>query len=196
MSNENQSKDINVSGDGNTFIGNASEVNITGPVNVVLAGDKTEQSEMIQFGDLKISAADASLLEEFKKDYSKFLEYCIKTDFASELVDINFGEEVRILYDEKWRFKSRDFSNRELRKLKNKILKTLNELMQYVSPEYLRLHEATGMLIFKNQSWEEGCKLRDEFHPNSDRLRQEIANLYVKLYPEEFQDEIDEESDD
>lgn len=124
MSNENQSKDINVSGDGNTFIGNASEVNITGPVNVVLAGDKTEQSEMIQFGDLKISAADASLLEEFKKDYSKILEYCIKTDFASELVDINFGEEVRILYDEKWRFKSRDFSNRELRKLKNKILKT------------------------------------------------------------------------
>lgn len=151
---------------------------------------------MIQFGDLKISAADASLLEEFKKDYSKILEYCIKTDFASELVDINFGEEVRILYDEKWRFKSRDFSNRELRKLKNKILKTLNELMQYVSPEYLRLHEATGMLIFKNQSWEEGCKLRDEFHPNSDRLRREIANLYVKLYPEEFQDEIDEESDD
>lgn len=29
MSNENQSKDINVSGDGNTFIGNASEVNVS-----------------------------------------------------------------------------------------------------------------------------------------------------------------------
>jgi len=45
------------------------------------------------------------------------------------------------------------------------------------------------MLIFKNQSWEEGCRLRDDFQPNSLRLRQTIADLYVELYPDEFADE-------
>lgn len=34
-----QSKEINIPGDGHTFIGNANEVNINGPANVYLAGE-------------------------------------------------------------------------------------------------------------------------------------------------------------
>lgn len=184
-----QSKEFNIPGDGHTFIGNANEVNITGPASITLAGEQAVPQEFIPFGNLQISLEDSKLLDEFKKDYAKIMEYCINTDFTSEFVNINLNDTVSSLFNDKWKFKSRDFKNRDLRRLKNKILKTLNELMYYVSPEFLRYHDASGMLIFRNQSWEEGCRLRNEFRPNSDRLRQEIANLYVELYPDEFADE-------
>ncbi|WKY46092.1 hypothetical protein Q5O14_08365 [Eubacteriaceae bacterium ES2] len=152
-------------------------------------GTLSFSKDSIDFGDIEISPEDYQILEEFRKDYAQIMEYTINTDFTSELVDINYSDNISNLYNEKWRFKSKDFKNSDLRKLKNKILKTLNELTYYVSDEFMRYHERSGMIIFRNQSWEEGCRLRDDFQPNSLRLRQNIANLYRELYLDEFVDE-------
>ncbi|MCM1343750.1 MAG: hypothetical protein NC305_11095 [Lachnospiraceae bacterium] len=180
-------KTFQQTGDKNTYVHHADIVN----VNII----KTEESEdrssqaTSYYKQHAISNADNVLLEDFKHDYAEIMEYCINTDFSAELVRITLSDEIDILYRDKWRFKSRDFENKDLRLLKNRILKVLNELTKYLSPEYLRFHENSGMLIFRNQSWEEGCRLREDFQPNSLRLRQEIADLYRELYYDQFAEE-------
>ena len=183
---------VQQTGEKNVYANHVETMNIIVQEKIIDSSTTKNQSvcqDSYFWGSVPISFEDYQLLDDFKNDYARIMEYCINTDFASELVDINFSDNVTILYKDKWRFKSKDFKSSDLRKLKNKILKTLNELTYYVSPEFLRYHEASGMLIFKNQSWEEGCRLRDDFQPNSLRLRQTIADLYVELYPDEFADE-------
>lgn len=183
---------VSQTGEKNVYANHVATMNIfvQGESNVTeTTGNLSVIQDSICFGNIEISPEDYQLLEEFKKDYAQIMEYTINTDFTSELVDINYSENISNLYNEKWRFKSKDFKNSDLRKLKNKILKTLNELTYYVSHEFMRYHEGSEMLIFRNQSWEEGCRLRDDFQPNSLRLRQNIANLYRELYPDEFADE-------
>ena len=62
-----QSNEINIPGDGHTFIGSANAVNISGPANVYLAGE-VAKSEVVPFGKITISLEDSKLLEELKKD--------------------------------------------------------------------------------------------------------------------------------
>lgn len=38
-------------------------------------------------------------------------------------------------------------------------------------------------LIFRNQSWEEGGRLRDDMQPNTYKIRCRIAQLQEQLYP-------------
>lgn len=64
------------------------------------------------------------------------------------------------------------------------MLWSLKELTYYLSSEYLRLHEASEMLIFRNQSWEEGCKLRDELRPDTLQIRKELKRILDALYIE------------
>lgn len=182
-------KTVQQTGEKNTYINHANIVNVN--VNISKSEDSTSsgQHESLYYKGSILSHDDSTLLEEFKKDYSEIMEYCINTDFTSELVRITLSDEIDILFKDKWRFKSKDFNNKELRSLKIRILKTLNDLTHYLSPEFLRFHENSGMLIFRNQSWEEGCRLREDFQPNSLRLRQEIANLYRELYYEQFSEE-------
>ncbi len=129
-----------------------------------------------------ITDNDKELLEEFKADYTDIIEYCIRTDFTAELVNIYLHDNIYNLYAEKWSRKKKFFSNDNLENLKINILTKLEELNYYLTDEFLRLHEPSGNLIFKNQSWEEGCKLRDEFRPNSDRIRSELVPLLDHLY--------------
>jgi Restriction endonuclease len=129
-----------------------------------------------------ISDTDRSLLMDLKNDYTGIIEYCIRTDFTSELVDCYLSNNIYYLHFEKWSKKKYIFQNDNLEELKFEILKYLDELREYISPDYLRLHEPSGKLIFKNSSWEEGCKLRDVFRPNSDRIRGELGTLLNRLY--------------
>jgi hypothetical protein len=129
-----------------------------------------------------ISSNDEKLLEEFKTDYTDILEYCIETDFTSELVCMSLSEKIYYLNSEKWSKKRFNFEDNHLEEIKIEILNTLDDLRKYVSPEYLRLHEPSGKLIFKNQSWEEGERLRNDFRPNSIRIRKELQKLLERLY--------------
>lgn len=129
-----------------------------------------------------LTESDSKLLEELKNDYTAILEYCIRTDFASELVDIKLSDDITALHFEKWSRMRYIFQDKQIEDLKCRLLNTLEELQHYISPEFMRLHESSGRLIFKNQSWEEGCKLRDELRPNSKRIREDLSVLLKEMY--------------
>ena len=180
-------KVVQQQGEKNTFINHADIVNVN--IDKTMDCNSNTENEATYYKGNILSTEDSDLFMEFKNDYSEIMEYRINTDFSAELVRITLSDEIETLYRDKWRFKSKDFSNKELRSLKIRILKVLNDLTHYLSPEFLRLHENSGMLIFRNQSWEEGCRLRDDFQPNSFRIRKEIASLYIELYHEQFAEE-------
>ncbi|MFJ7371956.1 HNH endonuclease [Lysinibacillus capsici] len=125
---------------------------------------------------------DKRLLQQFKEDYTDIIEYCVRTDFSSELVKANLADKITNLNIDKWSKKSNRFQNMNLEELKDDILEKLNELCEYISDEYLKLHEPSGNLIFKNSTWEEGCKLREVLQPNSTRIRNELNELLNRLY--------------
>jgi hypothetical protein len=156
----------------------------TGQNPDVSDGEVSELDEDCRAQGENVSLKDTELLSEFKSDYTPIIEYCINTDFSAELVNINLSDKIASLYNDKWRFRSRDFADAHLRKLKNNILAALNELTVYLSDRYLRLHEGFGQLIFRNQSWEEGDRLREELRPNTIRIREKLRDLYLELYPD------------
>lgn len=140
-----------------------------------------------------ISSEDLALLCEFKSDWTPIIEYCLMTDFSENVVNIKILIEIEILCNEKWCFRSKGFIDANLRKLKNDIITTFNELMPYLSDKYLRLHGVTGYLIARNQSLEEGERLREELRPNTIRIRNKLYELYLELYPD--QDAVIEPTD-
>lgn len=131
---------------------------------------------------VNLSQKDVDLLSQFKQDYTDILEYCIRTDFSSELVDIDLSDNIYYLCFDKWSRKRCQFESVPLNKMKDDILSSLEELRYYLSDTFLRYHEGSGKLIFRNQSWEEGCRLRDELRPNSIRIRKTLSQLLEKLY--------------
>lgn len=67
--------------------------------------------------------------------------------------------------------------------MKHDIIGSLGELLIYLSPTYMRLRDdSSDYLIYRNQSWEEGCRLRNELQPNSYRIRCNIKRKLDALY--------------
>lgn len=131
---------------------------------------------------MNLSGKDVKLLSQFKQDYTDILEYCVRTDISSGLVDINLSDEIYYLHFDKWSRKRYQFESVLLNKMKDDILSSLEELRYYLSDTFLRVHEGSGQLIFRNQSWEEGCRLRDDLRPNSIRIRSTLSQLLDQLY--------------
>lgn len=183
-----QSMELNIPGDGHTFIGNANEVNISGEANVFLAGEAVKR-EVVPFGEITISLEDSNLLAEFKKDYDELIIKCIKTDYTVPGVDINLYDEIDLRYRDKWDVKMLKFKSKELRRIIFELVGALNDLTQYLTEEYMRLLETPNgfELIAKNQSWEEGCKLREVLRPQTNKLRYKLRDLYRELHPEEYE---------
>jgi hypothetical protein len=130
------------------------------------------------------SDKDKLLLEEFKNESTDIIEYIIRTDFSCELIDINLSDKLDNLVIAKLSRKKFGFENENLEQIKMDIIDLISELKYYISDEFLRYHEGSGMLIFKNQSWEEGCKLRDVLRPNTIRIRSEMKKQLEYLYSE------------
>ena len=94
-------KTVQQTGEKNIYINHANIVN----VNISKSEDSTSsgQYESLYYKGSILSHDDSTLLEEFKKDYSEIMEYCINTDFTSELVRITLSDEIDILFKDKWR---------------------------------------------------------------------------------------------
>lgn len=125
--------------------------------------------------------ADEKLLLEFQHDFTETLEYIVETDFSSELVNINLFDTLASLIN-KWTKKKYIFKLKQIENTKNDILISCIELQKYLTIEYLRLHETSGHLIFKNDSYEAGEKLREELRPETVRIRTQITHLLEQLY--------------
>ena len=181
--------EINIPGDGHTFIGNTNAVNITGPANVILAGEQIPKIEVVPFGDLQITLEDSKLLDEFKTEYDEVILECVKTDFTAPWVDIDLYDKIDLPYHEKWDVKSLKFKKNELRKLVTDMLSSLLELSGYLTEQYMRVVDTPRgpVLIAKNQSIEEGDQLRDVLRPETNKLRYKLRDLYRELHPEEYE---------
>jgi len=105
----------------------------------------------------------------------------------------------------KWQYDLREIEDIAFRQLVIDTTQTMEEYSYYVSDEFLRLIPGTDRLWFRNESAEDGDRLRNVLQPKSHELRLAMAELYRRLYPipeEAKQDEaepveaetVDEES--
>lgn len=170
-------KSINQYGEKNTVIQHANTINI----NVSSRNSSTPPTTM--FGNLKISENDAKLLTEFKKDYKEVLKYCILTDPTAVPFERKWIDWIMCYYD-KWKFDWRDFESEKIQKIVCHTLDNLNKLLYYLSDKFMRVISSNpDYLFFRNESREEGERLRNELHPNSTHIREELAARYNELWP-------------
>ncbi len=181
--------EVNVPGDGNTIVAHADKVSVSGPTNVVLVGETIPTIEMVSFGGMQITLADSKLLDEFKADYDEIIKECVKTDFTVPGVNIDLSDNITFLYQEKWDAKSLKFKKPELRKLIFATIEALSDLTGYLSDQYMRaINTPRGyVLIARNESWEQGCQLREVLRPQTMKLRYQLRNLYRELHPEKYE---------
>lgn len=180
--------EVNIPGDGNMIVAHADSVSVSGPANVVLVGETIPTVEMVSFGDVQITIADSKLLEEFKADYGDVIKECVKIDFTVLGVNIELGDNITFLYQEKWDTKSLKFKKPELRKLIFDTIGVLSDLAGYLNDQYMRAIDTPRgyVLIVRNESWEQGCQLREVLRPKTNKLRYKLRDLYRELHPEEY----------
>lgn len=135
-----------------------------------------------------LSSADKTRLERFRSDSKAIMRYVIDHDPAAEATDITLVDQINDL-NHTWQYELREIENADFRKLVIQILKTLVEYTYYLSDEFLRFIPERGVLWFRNESWEEGQRLRNVLQPESFRIRKAVVELYKRLYPIPEEDE-------
>lgn len=108
---------------------------------------------------------DNKLLTEFNSDYEEIMLTLIGGDYAAHLLDMSIPNQIKKLYQEKWKEKSNDFINPTLKSDIFGILGVLDEL----STNFISCTSDTSLI--KNQ-------------------RIKVRNLYVKLHPEKYDKNI------
>lgn len=178
LPNVSSSKNITQNGKTNAVIQHAETVNINVQPSI---NPPTGLNTM--FGDLKISDNDAKLLAEFKNDYKNILKYCIRIDPTGEAFDIHCLELIDLNYT-RWQFDWRDFESEKIREIVYHTLKNFNEYLDYLSDQYMiPLLANPNFVIYKNQSREDGERLREVIIPNTIRIRKELRDRYLELWP-------------
>lgn len=132
--------------------------------------------------DVSDKKNDQSVLDSLRRDYKAIMIYCIENDPCAGPTKIELADEITAA-NNNWKYAWREVEDDGLRKLTLEIMKTLDEYSVYLSDTYLRWIPDTDILWFRNESWEEGCRLREDMQPNTKRIRQKIADLYRRLYP-------------
>lgn len=125
---------------------------------------------------------DGKLLLEFKNDSTKIMEYIIETDFTAEPFLISLLDEIQLGLLKKWNKKQNSFKEETMEDLKNRILDSLSELCNYLTPSYVHAMPNGEFLLFNNDSYEAGEKLRNEMQPQIHRIRCEVRDLLNELY--------------
>lgn len=124
---------------------------------------------------------DGKLLQEFKTDVTEIMEYVRDTDFAAEPFRMSLSDEIELGILTKWNKKRYLFSNDNIENLKQHILQTFIELSHYLTFSYMHAL-SDGRLMFNNDSWEAGEKLRNELQPQTYKIRCKVRDLLEELY--------------
>ena len=166
--------------------GEADEKSKTeGTESKVADGATTEQPKDSKQPFLNVDALsddDKLLLKVFRNDCKEIMLYVINNDPAAEPTAIWLSDTISEVV-QKWQLRYREVENQVLRNLAADILKTLSEYTYYISDVFLRYIPERNVLWFRNESWEEGNRLREVLQPKSYELRYKIAKLYEALYP-------------
>lgn len=157
-------------------------------MNVIADFQKTFPVDIMAMDDLKLIAnscllfsEDGMLLQELKNDVTDIMEYIIATDFSAQPFRMSLSDEIEIGILEKWSKKRYLFSDTENEKLKQNILQVLGELCYYLTPTYMHAL-SDGRLLFNNDSWEAGERLRNELQPQIYKIRCTVKDLLDELY--------------
>lgn len=113
-------------------------------------------------GDTKYSEQDSSLLKEFQDDYDELIGICISDKFAQAVLDGLLLTAISDLYENKWKSKSEQFQDMELKSNILMLLVKLNDFQTALDPKVQKQHMPIR-LIQKN-----------------------LRNLYVKLHPDKY----------
>ena len=125
---------------------------------------------------------DKNFLQQFRNDVKDLMKYIIDTDPSAEPTRITLSDEINDVIH-KWNFNLREIEDGDFRKLVIAIVKNLSEYTTYISDKYLRFIPERNVLWFRNESIEEGDRLRNELRPGSYALRVDLARMYEYLYP-------------
>lgn len=151
------------------------EINTKFPTDIWSLDDlKLLSTNYLPFSD------DGRLLLEFKDDVTKTMEYIISTDFSAKSFSMSLPDEIDGIL-EKWNKKQKSFKNENIEDLKNRILSLLRELCYYFTIEYVH-PISKNFLMFNNDSYEAGERLRNEMQPQVHRIRCEMSELLNELY--------------
>lgn len=143
----------------------------------------TPESVVVENSEVCSGLNDSDyVLASLRKNYKSIMIYCIENDPCAGPTKVELADEITAANDN-WKYAWREIEDPVLRKLALDIMETLNEYSVYLSDTYLRLIYDRNVLWFRNESWEEGCRLREDMQPNTKRIRQKIADLYRRLYP-------------
>lgn len=171
------------------FVVKSERSGITATVlNLIMQINNKFPAEIWSLDDLKLLSInylpfsdDGRLLLEFKDDITTIMEYIIKTDFTAEPFLITLSDNIQLGIFEKWNKKQNSFKNEKMEDLKNRILGSLSELCNYLTPLYVHTL-SNGFLLFNNDSSEAGERLRNEMQPQVYRIRCEVRDLLNELY--------------
>lgn len=130
-----------------------------------------------------LSNHDQELLSRFRKQSKPILRYCIENDPTATWTSGDLPDCIDALVGGAWRYDLREISDDEVRNLIIEIIETISQYRCYISDKYLRYVASVDKFLFRNESWEEGQRLRNEFQPESLKLRKKMADLYQRLYP-------------
>lgn len=150
--------------------------NLAKPLKTVSEALKNQEHETAE----KIRSNE--LFNAFRDDYDQILKYCIKTDPSAEPISIYLHDDINALRS-KWEFDVRKVSEADKRSLMQEVISTLSEYTYYLSDEFLRLLNNGDRLIYRNQSPEEGERLRNVLQPKTYELRCKMTRLYERLWP-------------
>ncbi len=157
-----------------------------GKVMETLADDmekgKADQPEKPRLVINKLSENDTLFLKRFREGAKPLFKYCIDNDPSAEATDLFLSDNITDFINS-WKFEYREIEDYAFRTLVKDAMDILSEYTYYLSDQFLRLIPGRNILWFRNESWEEGEQLRKVLQPESYRLRCEIRDLYLRLYP-------------
>lgn len=157
-----------------------------GKVMETLADDmekgKADQPEKPRLVINKLSENDTLFLKRFREGAKPLFKYCIDNDPSAEATDLFLSDNITDFINS-WKFEYREIEDYAFRTLVKDTMDILSEYTYYISDQFLRLIPGRNILWFRNESWEEGEQLRKVLQPESYRLRCEIRDLYLRLYP-------------
>ena len=157
-----------------------------GKVMETLADDmekgKADQPEKPRLVINKLNENDTLFLKRFREVAKPLFKYCIDNDPSAEATDLFLSDNITDFINS-WKFEYREIEDYAFRTLVKDTMDILSEYTYYISDQFLRLIPGRNILWFRNESWEEGEQLRKVLQPESYRLRCEIRDLYLRLYP-------------
>lgn len=147
-----------------------------------LDGKANPEPEIPKLMVNNLTEKDKQSLKKFRDEAKPLLKYCIENDPSAGETKLILTDEISDLIRH-WQFEYREIEDAAFRLIVKDTMDVLGEYTYYLSDQFLRLIPERGVLWFRNESWEEGERLRNILRPETIKKRYEMRDIYLRLYP-------------